>query len=222
MKLPGQKILLLLFILLFLLPEFFVGAQSKYPKTVYALQERYRDEVHAVHKYLDYAQQALSEDYPHIAYLFIALAASESIHARNFKRLLSNLGVQGKEISIPEFKVSSTKENLNYAVTQEIEEINREYPRLIEHMKPEEFEAAIQDITYAWKAEEQHHNLMEKVLSGTGVFFGLLAKKIEMTDIHVFVCQRCGSTLTELPRDMCPICKGPVALYKEVEMIKER
>ena len=220
MKLPGQKILLLLFILLFLLPEFFVGAQSKYPKTVYALQERYRDEVHAVHKYLDYAQQALSEDYPHIAYLFIALAASESIHARNFKKLLSDLGVDVEEIPKPEFKVSSTRENLKFAATVEIVEINRIYPRLIEGMKPEEYEAAIQDITYAWKAEEQHHDLMEKVLSGTGVFFGLLAKKIEKTDVRFFVCQRCGSTLTELPKDICPICKGPVARYEEVERVK--
>jgi len=121
------------------------------------------------------AQQALSDDYPHIAYLFTALAASESIHARNFKKLLSDLGVDVEEIPEPEFKVSSTRENLNFAATVEIVEINRIYPRLIEGMKPEEYEAAIQDITYAWKAEEQHHNLMEKVLSGTGVFFGLLA-----------------------------------------------
>jgi len=222
MKLSGLKIFLLLFILLPFLPVVFVDAQSKYPHTISALQERYREEVHAVHRYMACAQQALSDDYPHIAYLFTALAASESIHARNFKKLLSDLGVDVEEIPEPEFKVSSTRENLNFAATVEIVEINRIYPRLIEGMKPEEYEAAIQDITYAWKAEEQHHNLMEKVLSGTGVFFGLLAKKIEMTDIHVFVCQRCGSTLTELPRDMCPICKGPVALYKEMEMIKER
>jgi rubrerythrin len=222
MKWSGQKIFLLLFILLFLLPVFFIGAQSKYPKTVYALQERYRDEIHAVHKYLGCAQQALSEDYPNIAYLFVTFAASESVHARNFKRLLSELGVQVKEIPIPEFKVFSTKENLNYAATQEIEEINREYPRLIELMKPENHEPAIQDITYAWKAEEQHHDLMEKVLSGTGIFFGLLTKKIEKTNVQFFVCQRCGSTVTVLPRDVCPICKGPVARYKEVERIKER
>jgi rubrerythrin len=222
MKWPGKKIFLLPFILLFLLPAFFGGAQSKYPKTVYTLQERYRDEVHAVHKYLAYAQQALSEDYPNIAYLFVTFAASESVHARNFKRLLSDLGVQVKEIPIPEFKVSSTKENLNDAATLEIEEINREYPRLIEHMKPENHEPAIRDITYAWKAEEQHHDLMEKVLSGTGIFFGLLAKKIEKTDVRFFVCQRCGSTVTVLPRDVCPICKSPVASYKEVEKIKER
>ena len=220
MKWLNQKILLPLFVLLFFIPAFFVGAQSKYPRTVNALQERYEDEIHGIHKYLAYAQEALSEDYPNIAYLFVALAASESVHARNFKRLLCDLDVEVKEIPKPEFKVSSTKKNLNHAATVEIEEIDREYPRLIEHMGPEKHEAAIRNIRYAWQAEEQHRDLLKKVLSGTGIFFGVLAKKIEKTDVQFFVCQRCGSTLTALPEDTCPICKGPVAGYKEVERIK--
>ena len=195
----------------------FVYAQSKYPKTISALQERYSDEIHGVQEYLAYAQKALSEGYPNIAYLFTALAVAESVHASNFKKLLSDLGVQVKEIPKPEFKVSSTKGNLNYAATVEIEEIDHKYPRLIEDIRPEKHEAAIQDITYAWKAEKQHLDLLKKVLSRTGIFFGELAKKIEKTDVQFFVCQRWGSTLTELRRDMCPICKGPVAQYKEVE-----
>lgn len=220
MSWAGQKILLYLLVLLFFIPAFFVGAQSKYPKTVYALQERYTDEIHAVHKYLACAQKALSEDYPHIAYLFVSFAASESVHARNFKGLLCDLGVEVKEIPKPEIEVSSTKENLRYATTLEIEEIDREYPRVIENIKPEKHEAAIRDITYAWKAEKQHLDLLKKVLSGTGIFFGMLAREIEKADVQFFVCQRCGSTLTELPRDVCPICKGPVARYREMERVK--
>jgi len=220
MKWFNQKTLLPLLVLLFLIPAFFVGAQFKYPKTIYVLQERYADEMHAVHKYLAYAQQGLSEDYPNIAYLFVGLSASESVHARNFKKLLSDLGVEVKEIPKPDFKASSTKENLRHATTVEIEEIDREYPRLIEHIGPEKHEAAIRNIRYAWQAEEQHRDLLKKVLSGTGIFFGVLAKRIEKTDVQFFVCQRCGSILTELPEDRCPICKGPVAGYKEVERIR--
>jgi rubrerythrin len=220
MKWPNQKILLPLLPFLFFIPTFFVCAQSKYPKTVYALQERYTDEIHAVHKYLAYAQKALSEEYPNIAYLFVSFAASESVHARNFKKLLSDLGVEVEEIPEREFKVSSTRENLKNATALEIEEIDREYPRVIEYIRPEKHEAAIQDIMYAWKAEKQHLDLLKKVLSGTGIFFGMLVKEIEKTDVRVFVCQRCGSTLTELPRDACPICKGPVARYREVERVK--
>jgi rubrerythrin len=217
---PNHKIFLPLFILLFFISTSFVGAQSKYPKSVSALQERYRDEIHGAREYLAYAKKALSENYPNIAYLFVSFAASESVHARNFKRLLSDLKVQVKEIPKPDFKVSSTKKNLNHAATQEIEEIDQEYPRLIEYIRPEKHEAAIRDIMYAWQAEKQHRDLLKKVLSGTGIFFGVLAKKIEKTDVQFFVCRICGSTLTELPEDVCPICQGPVAGYKEVERIK--
>jgi len=220
MKWLNQKTLLPLLVLLFLIPAFFVRAQSKYPKTIGALHERYLFEIEAVREFLVCAQKALSEDYPNIAYLFVAFATSESVHARNFKRLLCDLGVEVKEVTEREFEVSSTKENLRNATTLEIEEIDREYPRVIEHIRPEKHEAAIQDITYAWKAEKQHLDLLKKVLSGTGIFFGMLAKKMEKTDVQFFVCQRCGSTLTELPKDRCPICKGPVAGYKEVERIR--
>jgi rubrerythrin len=220
MKSLNQKILLPLLVLLFFIPAYCVEAQSKYSKTVDALQERYGDEIHTVHIYLAYAQEALSEDYPNIAYLFLAFAASESVHARNFKRLLCDLDVEVKEIPKPEFEVSSTKGHLKNASTLEIEEIDQEYPRVIEYVRPEKHEVAIQDFTYAWKAEKQHLDLLKKVLSGTGIFFGVLAKKIEKTDVQFFVCQRCGSTLTALPEDTCPICKGSVAGYKEVERIK--
>jgi rubrerythrin len=217
---PNQKIFLPPLILLFFISTSFVGAQSEYPKTVYALQERYRNEIHGVHEYLAYAKKALSEGYPNIAYLFVSFAASESVHARDFKRLLSDLGVQVKEIPKPEFEVSSTKENLNHAATVEIEEIDQEYPRLIAYIKPEKHEAAVRNIMYAWQAEKQHRDILKKVVSGTGVFFGVLVEKIEKTDVQFFVCQRCGSTLTELPKDLCPICKGPPAQYEKVERIK--
>jgi len=176
-------------ILLFFISAPLVDAQSKYSKTISALQNRYIDEIHTFNKYSAYFHKALSEDYPNIAYLFVALAASESIHARNFKRLLTDLGVQIKEIPIPEFQVSSTKKNLNNAATVEIEEIKREYPRLIDHMKPEDHEAAIRNMKYAWNAEEQHHDLMKKVLSGTGIFFGMLAKKMKRLMFN-FLCVR--------------------------------
>jgi hypothetical protein len=109
MKWVNQRILLPLLVLLFFIPAFFVRAQSQYPKTIDALQERYTFEIEAVQEFLAYAQKALSEDYPNIAYLFIALATSESVHARNFKRLLCDLGFEVKEIAKPEFEVSSTR-----------------------------------------------------------------------------------------------------------------
>jgi rubrerythrin len=202
------------------IPSFFADLQLKYPKTIYALQERYRDEILLIHKYRAYGQKARSEGYRNISYFFTAFIASESIHARNFKELLSDLGVHVEEIPTVGFNVSTTKETLTSAAAQEMREIDHEYPRLIEYIRPENHDAAIRTIIYAWKGERQHRNHLKKVLWGRGIFFGWLARRIEKSDLQFFVCQRCGSTLTEFPEDKCPICEGPVELYEEVERTK--
>jgi len=71
-----------------------------------------------------------------------------------------------------------------------------------------------------WESEKQHRDLIQKIESGTGVLFGVLTRAIEKRPTRSFVCQNCGSTLQELPKDICPICKSPISQYKEVERIK--
>jgi len=199
---------------IFTLP--FVDAQTRYPKTISVLKMAYEGEIRAFHTYMAYAQKANSEDYPNIANLFVALASSEWIHARNFRILLAELGVEVSETQVPQIKVSSTKKNLKKATKVELSEIDTKYPQFIDQIESEHFEAAIRNITYAWLSEKQHRDLIEKIRSGTGMLFGLLAKKIEDSPAHYFVCQNCGSTLTELPEDACPICKGLVSQYKKL------
>ncbi len=111
-------------------------------------------------------------------------------------------------------KVSSTKKNLKKATTVELEEINRKYPEFIERINPEKHEATIQYITYAWESEKQHRDLIKKIQSGTGFFFGVLVEKFERTPSHFYVCQNCGSTTIELPEHTCPICIAPASQYK--------
>ena len=192
---------------------------SSYNKTISILESAYRGEMQAVHTYLAYAKKADSENYKNIAYLFLAFATSESIHARNFKTLMSELGVDVKEKQDHQIEVYSTKKNLKKATEDELKEIDTQYPQFIAEIELEKCEAAIRHITYAWKAEKQHRDLIRKIRSGTGIFFGLLTKKIEETPIQYFVCQECGSTLTEFPKDNCPICKGPVANYERIRKI---
>ena len=198
----------------------FANAQSKYPETIAALQVAYRGEIQAHLNYMAYAQKADSENYPNIGHLFVSLATSESIHARNFKKALSDLGVDVKEMPKPEIKVSSTKENLKNATQVELQEIDQKYPQLVEKIKPENHEAAIRNISYAWESEKQHRDLIQKIQSGTGILFGVLTRTIEKTPTRYFVCQNCGSTLVELPKDICPICRGSVSEYKVLERIK--
>jgi rubrerythrin len=216
----NQDLTLRLFLVLaFLVFVPSVHAQSKCPATVGVLQEVYQNESKAHRAYLSYGEKAISENYPNIAHLFTAFAASESIHARNFKQILADLGTEVKEAE-PEVRVLITKENLRHATQVELEEIDQKYPQFLEKIKPERHQAAIEKITYAWKAERQHRALIEKIKSGTGVLFGVLVSTIEKGRNRFFVCQNCGSTLLEFPQGLCPICRGPASQYREVEPLK--
>jgi rubrerythrin len=99
-------------------------------------------------------------------------------------------------------------------------DIDQRYPQLIEKAKSETHESALRNLNYAWETEKQHHDLIKKMQSGTGIFFGMLAKKVEETSFHYFVCQMCGSIVIEFPDQVCPICKSPASVYKEVERLK--
>jgi len=193
-----------------------VGAQANYPETISALRTAYQNEMTVFHAYIAYAEKAESEDYPNIAKLFMSIANSESIHARNFKRILTELKVDLKDIPSPKLTVLTTKENLKCLTEKEVKEIDQTYPLLIKRIKPEKHEAAIDTMSWAWKSEEQHRDLLKKIHSGTGMLFKAMAKIIEVTLMHFFVCQVCGSTVLKLPTKACLICGNPVSNYKEM------
>jgi rubrerythrin len=222
--LPGNAKYQVLSLSIILISIFFIfglaaSTQSEYKETIIVLQALHQDEMQAMHNYLAYAKKAVSQKYPNIGKLFMTLAASESVHARNFKGCLSTLGVAAETIPQQAVKVESTRKNLKFAIAVELEEIDRKYPRVIEQIKPENHAAAIQYITYAWESEKQHRELLKKIQSGTGIFFGLLTKRIEGNPYQYFVCQNCGSTLTEIPASACPVCGGPPAKYKEIILV---
>lgn len=194
----------------------FTQDQFEYPETIIVLREVYEGEVTACQTYSAFAQRASEEKHPSLARLFSALETSETIHANNFKKNLQNLGVAMKEIPKLEIKVSNTKKNLKYALNVELAEIDSSYPEFIKRIRPEGYEEAINDITYAWKSEKQHRDLLKQTRSAIRFFFGKVAKQLKQAEKY-FVCQRCGSTLSELPKEVCPICSSPASLYKEVE-----
>jgi len=188
-------------------------AQGPYPDTVAALKSLYGGEMHAMKSYLAFAEKARSEDLPEIAALFDAFAVSESIHARNFKLLLEEMG-EGLPTAVPSLKVEDTKENLRYATEVELAEIDTIYPETIERIQAEKHARAATYATYAWRSEKQHRELIREIQSGTGVFFELLKKEFKANPRTYFVCSHCGSTLDELPPDRCPICGGPASNYR--------
>ncbi len=187
-----------------------------YAQTIAALQQRYQDEVLAELKYNAYALRAEQESYPNIAYLFKALAASEAVHARNFKNLLSGLDVEAISPDISDYFIGSTRENIHHATTVEADEIDKEYPYILKSISTENHKQAIRYINYAWQAEKQHRKLMLKIKRASISFFGLLVSHIEGEPTRYYVCQICGSTLTDLPVLNCPICEHPSSEYQEV------
>ena len=197
-----------------------IDAQSKYSATVAVLRRAHINEIQAHLNYLSYAEKAKLENYPGLAYFFYSFALAESVHARNFNRILSALGVQSWEPPKPVVKVFSSKVNLKSALEFEMLDIDRRYPQFVEEAKPEAHGGALENLNYAWDTEKQHRDLIQKMQSGTGIFFGVLAKKMEQPSLKFFICQTCGSTVQELPNQVCPICNSLVSVYKEMEKQK--
>ena len=202
-------------VFLFTMGDAVGSEQRSRAETAAALQERYADEVIAHGKYGAYAEYAEKEGYPAIAHLFKAIAASEAIHARNFARLLREMGHQPRT-PLFQIELSSTREHLQQAATVEANEIDTEYPAILERIRPEQHEEAVRFITYAWEAEKQHRELILKIKEGASWFFGLLVTKIEGNPTRYYVCQVCGSTVMALPESRCPICDHPLDNYREV------
>jgi len=194
-----------------------VDHQQNHTETIAVLQAIYNGEMLAQQRYLAYAQKALAENHPNIAYLFRALATSEAIHARNFKAILAGLDIRAEKSDTPPIKVGSTRENLKFASEVELAEIDTQYPNFLKRISQENHKEASEKITFAWEAEKQHRELIKKILSGTGIFFGILTEKFRSTPVRYFVCQNCGATLTELPEEACPVCDLPVDIYEEIK-----
>jgi len=202
-------------ILTFVIPSFAGSDYAAYPKTAAVLQELYVNEVTAYRIYNAFAEEALAEDHPGVATLFHALSKAERIHAGNFQRLLEDLHAAVPSVPERTIPIRSIKENLRFSLETELAEIDTHYPDHIDRVRLEDHREAIRDITYAWKAEKQHRSLLRKVESGLGFFFTVILEKLNKTETY-YVCGRCGSTLLELPKEVCPICGSSLDRYDEI------
>ncbi len=191
-----------------------------YPETTKAMKERYHDEVVAHISYIAFSNKALADEYPNSAYLFKSLAASEAIHARNFKRILEELGgtppSAGQMQSTP---VESTRSNIMRATEVEANEIDHKYPTLLALIKGENHQAAIDNLTWAWQAEKQHRKLLGRMQKAARKWFKFLIAHIEGEHVDYHVCQICGSTLVERPTESCPICGHPASNYRKIPYV---
>ncbi len=190
--------------------------KPQYPETIAVLQMLYGGEVRARYRYLEFAKVAKADGHDNIAYLFKAIAHSEAVHEKNFKRILETLGSKAAHVDLSSIKVSTTKENLKYATEVELSEIDTEYPRYIQRVGPEQHAESLKYINYAWEAERQHRALIKEIQGGTGMFFSMLLEHFRKEDSVYYVNQNCGATVTELPLEDCPICHEPLDTYTVV------
>ena len=217
-----------LFYFSFLIPFFYRSATSislslandkkvgnQFPLTLELLKISYWEEITAKKQYDLYAQKALSEDYPNIAYLFTAISISEKIHANNYLDIITSLSssMEEKEISL---STDTTKSNLKNAAVRELIKIEEFYPDVLEKLSKEAHEKAIITCSYSWKSHKQHEKILKAIKKHAGMFFKPLAKKIEGMNPNYYVCGICGSTLDEEPSLACPICNHPVSHYRKI------
>ena len=190
-------------------------ANSGFRITIAVLKAAYQVEKMASKKYIRYSRKAVEEKYPNIAYLFAALAASENIHAENYKRILTTLKAGPEE---PEFEILilDTKSNLIKASEAELKKIKTTYPDFLMKLKKEPHEQAVINCMYSWKSHQQHIQEITKVRKYSKIFFSLVAKKIEGMKLDFHVCEICGSTLDEAPKAPCEICNYPKSHYDKV------
>ncbi|WP_300455513.1 ferritin family protein [Desulfobacula sp.] len=189
---------------------------SQFPLTLAILKTAYGSELTAAHHYNGYCQKALAQTYPNIAYLFSALSVSEKIHADNFHTLILSLGSAVEAENSP-VSISDTKANLNMAATKELEKITKFYPDILKDLSSESHDQAVINCMYSWKSHQQHKQMILDIKKYSGIFFNPLAKKIESMNPEYYVCNICGATRDEEPKNPCDICNRPLYHYQKLE-----
>lgn len=192
-----------------------LAATEGNPQTIAAIGYAFQRETDAHLRYVAFADAASQEGYKGIAYMFTAFAASEGVHARNFKGLLAQLGVAAKAAPTT-IRRGTTKENLIAAVDDEIDSIDDLYPRTLERVQPEGNAEAARLVKFAWQSERQHRDLIQKIRRYSPMLFEQVAKAIDAKTGRYFVCQTCGSTLNKVPSPHCPVCGSAPEQYHPV------
>ena len=190
-------------------------ASAGFPVTTAVLKAAYEIEKMAYEYYVGYSQKAVAEAYPNIAYLFAAFAASEKIHAENYKRILASMNTGPAEPDVDAI-ILNTKANLIKATENELKKIKITYPDMLARLKTESHDQAVVNCMYSWKSHQQHKRKIGEIRKYSPFFFGHVAKKLEDLKLDFHVCEICGSTIDEVPVTPCDICNRPNLHYRKI------
>ena len=178
--------------------------------TIANLKEAIKGETTASAKYAAYAKKAQEEGYGNIALLFKATSKAEAIHAGNHRSVLMQLGGSMGAID-PQFKVMSTQENLQDAITGESYEIATMYPGFLKAAQKESVNLALISFNYAYQTEKAHAVLYKNALAQ------LEAGKESSLASKYFVCITCGNTYANGAPERCGICMTPKERFVTIQ-----
>lgn len=172
--------------------------KSANAKTIENMKAAFKGETTASAKYAAYSKKAEQEGYHQIALLFKAASTSENIHANNHKAVLYESGVSVPAIK-PEFKVKSTKENLQDAIKGETYEVNTMYPEFLSTANTAGNQLAMMSLNYAYKTEKKHKVFYEAALTA------LQNNNVKSLPTVFYVCPTCGNTYETTAPARCGI-----------------
>lgn len=191
-------------------------AHQQFPQTIRTLKEAYESELAAHKHYLRYADQALKEGLPNTAYSFSAFAASERIHARNYARVIKELGSHTEPLRFS-ITSSNTKSNLSAAARKELNKIQVEYPRYFKQLEVEKYDSAIINCMYSWKSHSQHEKKIKKLQKYAKRYYNRITKKLEAAEGDIYICEICGSFRIRPDEKPCEICNRSASHYHKLE-----
>jgi rubrerythrin len=194
-----QIILWVLFIFTISGLNIFAKEQSK---TIANIKSAIIGETTASEKYAAYSTKAKEEGYSKIALLFEAASKSESIHANNHRAVLEQLGVKMDDFKT-DYKVKTTKENLEDAYKGESYEVSTMYPDFLKIAQKEKVNLAMISFNYAFQTEKKHQALYKNAIDQ------LKAGKDKDLAFKYMVCQTCGNTYDGEAPPRCGISMTP-------------
>ena len=202
-----QIILWVLFIFTMFGLNIFAKEQSK---TIANIKSAIIGETTASEKYAAYSKKAKEEGYSKIALLFEAASRSESIHAINHRAVLEQLGVKMDDFKT-DYKVKTTKENLEDAYKGESYEVSTMYPDFLKIAQKEKVNLAMISFNYAFQTEKKHQALYKNAIDQ------LKAGKDKDLAFKYMVCQTCGNTYDGEAPPRCGISMTPKERFVTIQ-----
>ena len=168
------------------------------PMVTRSLLAALQNERAAEARYEAFAARATEEGYLGVAALFHAEAKAERVHASRFEKFLESRGIKTPVADPPKPTVSSTSDNLRYAINAEKQERDDTYLAAFNEAQSAGDEEAAKLFDTTRDTETEHLNLDSEANRN-------LAQMKEAKDFYV--CPLCGYT-TEIKLSFCPCCRG--------------